>query len=86
MAKSTQDPAAQVAEPEANTAVVQSVPVVDQESFPLALGEFCSRLSTSSRQVELIAGFEHVELSAGRLKDTETAYMARWVEFGNLPA
>lgn len=51
----------------------------------ITLGEFCQRLSTSDRRVELIAGFHSEEVRAGKAKDLESAYMARFQEFVTKP-
>ena len=56
------------------------------KEFPLTLGEFCTRLSGTDRRVELIGAFEHAERVAGRAKDTESAYAARFVAFVSQPA
>lgn len=60
-------------------------PVVATD-FPLTLHEFCTRLSASDRRVELIGGFEHAERVAGRVKDTDANYGARFTAFINAPA
>lgn len=52
----------------------------------LTLAEFCTRLSSTDRRVELIGGFEHSERRAGRSKDTEEAYAARYADFLSQPA
>lgn len=54
--------------------------------FPLSLDEMCARLSQSDKRVELIGAFHHVERNAGRLKDTDAAYRARFAAFCNAPA
>lgn len=51
----------------------------------LTLTEFCVRLSTSVRRPELIAAFESVEKRAGRVKDTEANFRARFDAFVNTP-
>lgn len=56
------------------------------EAFPLSLDEFCARLSTSDRRVELIGGFHHSERAAGHTVDTEAAFAGRFVAFCNAPA
>lgn len=71
------------AAPEPVAAVAQ---VEAPSEFPLSLEEFCKRLSASDRRVELIGAFHHVEKSAGRDRDTESAYSARFVAFVNQPA
>lgn len=59
---------------------------VQQKEVPLSLHDFCIRLSTKERRVELIAGFEADERKANRLKDTESAYAARFQAFIKRPA
>lgn len=56
------------------------------KEFPLALEEFCARLSGDDKRVELIGGFHRTEKAAGRNKDTESAYKARYAVFANQPA
>lgn len=53
---------------------------------PLSLNEFCIRLSSSDRRVEMIGAFEHGERNAGRLSDTAQNYAARYQAFINKPA
>ena len=55
-------------------------------SNSLTLAEFCIRLSATDTRVELIGGFEASERGAGRVKDTEAAYAARYQDFINKPA
>lgn len=55
-------------------------------SVPLSLNEFCIRLSTKDKRVEMIGGFEHSERVAGRLSDTAENYAARYAKFLNQPA
>jgi hypothetical protein len=54
--------------------------------FPLSLDEACARISQGDKRVEMIGAFHHAERCAGRLKDTETAYRARYTAFCNAPA
>ncbi len=62
-------------------------PVVAEPSeFPLTLDEFCSRLSVTDKRVELIGAFHFTEKVAGRNKDLESAYQARFTAFINQPA
>ncbi len=56
------------------------------DSFDLTIDEFCLRLSTEIVAPELIGGFNHVEKAAGRVKDSEAAYRARYELFRNTPA
>lgn len=69
----------------AKTPAVAAKPV-ESAGTPLTLTEFCMRLSERERRVALIGGFEASEKRAGRVKDTESAYHARYVEFTNKPA
>lgn len=52
----------------------------------LTLEEFCARLSSTDRRVELIGGFHSDEKRAERFKDTESAYRARYQAFATKPA
>lgn len=63
----------------------QEAPAAEPEP-KVSLMEFCLRLSSRDRRVEMIAGFEHVEKAAGRLADAEAAYAARFDAFVNQPA
>jgi hypothetical protein len=54
-------------------------------TFDLTLDEFCERLSESDRRVELIGAFHFSERQAGRLKDAESAYRARYQAFMKKP-
>jgi len=56
------------------------------DAFPLAIDEFCARLSVSDRRVELIGAFHAVEKAAGRIKDLESAFAERFAAFVNQPA
>lgn len=67
-----------------NETVAKAAP--EQISEPLSLNEFCIRLSTKDKRVELIGGFEHSERVAGRLSDTAENYTARYAQFLNQPA
>lgn len=67
-----------------NQTVAKATPEVASE--PLSLNEFCIRLSTKDKRVELIGGFEHTERVAGRLSDTVENYTARYEAFLNQPA
>lgn len=49
----------------------------------VSLKRFCADLSVSDRRVELIGGFHHSELVAGRLLDTNEAYTQRYADFAN---
>lgn len=59
---------------------------VENEQEPkLTLAEFCTRLSESVNRPELLGSFEFVERRAGRLKDTGSAYRARFDAFVKTP-
>lgn len=65
--------------------VVVAEEVGSEKEYALTLEEFCTRLSVSDKRVELIGAFAHTEAVAGRSKDTETAYAARYSDFINKP-
>lgn len=67
-----------------NENVAQAAPAPKSE--PLSLNEFCIRLSTTDKRVELIGGFEHSERVAGRVADTAENYAERYTKFLNQPA
>ena len=62
-----------------------AVPVDKAGGEPLTLTEFCIRLSERDRRVALIGGFEFEEKNAGRSRDTEANYLARFEAFINKP-
>lgn len=64
----------------------ESAGVTKEPEVQLPLQDYCIRLSKQERRVELIAGFEHDERNAGRVKDTESAFAARYQKFINRPA
>lgn len=64
--------------PGAATAFVEGDVVLD-------LDEFCMRLSMSDGRVELIGAFHFTEKIAGRSRDNEAAYKARFDAFINKP-
>lgn len=66
--------------------VQNAAEVVKDTALPLTLEEFCSRLSTTDRRVELIGGFAFTEKAAGRTKDFEAGYRQRFAAFINQPA
>lgn len=51
----------------------------------ITIAEFCVRQSEKMTRPELLGGFEFVEKRAGRLKDTEAAYLDRFIAFQNTP-
>jgi hypothetical protein len=61
-----------------------AAPPAEQE-FKVTLDRFCVRLSGTSKQVELIAAFAHVERAAGRNHDFPSAYHSRFATFGSRP-
>jgi hypothetical protein len=54
-------------------------------SYPITLDEFCVLLSREHGP-EAVAGFHLSERAAGRLKDVDPAYRARFADFMNAPA
>lgn len=54
--------------------------------FKLTIEEFCTRLSASDRRVELIGAFHATETKAGRRKDSEDNFRARFAAFLKTPA
>jgi hypothetical protein len=78
MAKKTSDaPAIPAPSAPATAAVVGS--------YPITLDEFCVLLSRDHGP-EAVAGFQATERAAGRLKDIEPAYRARFADFMTAPA
>lgn len=75
MAKATQ--------PEAVSVPAQPV---EPAEYPLALEEFCTRLSVTDKRVELIGAFAHAETRAGRIKALATEYAGHYRAFVNKPA
>ncbi len=55
------------------------------EMSETTLSEFCIHLSQSDRRVELIGAFHASETAAGRVKDSSSAFSARFAEFVNKP-
>jgi hypothetical protein len=51
----------------------------------ITLEEFCTRLSMSDKRVELIGGFNYTETAAGRIKDAESDFQARFTAFTTKP-
>lgn len=64
--------------------VIEAVDSIDE--FPLTIDEFCTSLSQKDRRVEMIGAFHGSERRAGRIKDTRSAYGARYNDFINAPA
>jgi hypothetical protein len=60
---------------------LQSAPEIE-----LTLRDFCIRLSTKEKRVELISGFEADERRANRLKASESEFDERFKAFINRPA
>lgn len=54
--------------------------------FDLSLDEFCTRLSASKISPEMIGGFRHSLIAAGRIKDSTAAFDAAFVNFASTPA
>lgn len=68
-------------QPAKSAAVVRKI-----QPEQLALDEFCARLSENEKRYTLIAGFHSGEIKARRLRDTASAYEARFAAFINQPA
>ena len=51
----------------------------------LTLTDYCAALSRTDKRVELIGGFSAAETKAGRIKDTEAGFNARFLAFCNKP-
>jgi hypothetical protein len=51
------------------------------DNFPLTLNEFCARLSSTERRVELIGAFAHDERQSGVVKDSQAAFASRFAAF-----
>jgi len=65
-------------------AAAPAVPVAEARA-EVTLEEFCVRLSSKDRRVELLSAFHFDETRAGRFKDAESAYQARFEAFVNKP-
>lgn len=63
--------------------VVEAPPVADVQ--PLTLQEFCTRLSSKDKRVEMIGAFHYSETFAGIVKDTEAAFSSRFAAFVTKP-
>jgi hypothetical protein len=62
-----------------------AAPAAEQTDFPMGLDEFCARLSSTDKRVEMISAFHHLEKLAGKLQDTGKAYANRYTAFINRP-
>lgn len=56
------------------------------QTFDLTVDEFCTRLSATDRRPELIYAFSKDEKRAGRVKDSEANFTARFGAFAKRPA
>jgi hypothetical protein len=56
------------------------------ESFDLTLEEFCRRLSSKITAPELIGGFNHSQIAAGKIKGSEASFAAAFDAFSKQPA
>ncbi len=52
---------------------------------PLTLNEFCARLSSRVKRVELIGAFAHSAKAAGNLRRTEAEFQAQFDAFIKKP-
>lgn len=67
--------------------VVEEKPQVAQETeFKMSVKEFCARLSTTDRRVEMIGGFYSDEVRLGHFSDFEPAFRSRFDAFTKRPA
>jgi len=66
-------------------AKTEAVQAEASPALTFTLDEFCARLSETVKSPELLGAFHHVELAAGRSRDTAEAYRARFDEFLNKP-
>jgi hypothetical protein len=71
---------------EAVAAPVVALKDISPVEFDITIDEFCLRRSHSDKRVELLGAFHHMERNYGHIKDTETAYLARYADFANQPA
>lgn len=71
---------------QSNTPEPVSAEAPAASDFPLSLDEFCTRLSSTDKRVELIGAFHHVEKVAGRVQDTSGNFAARFEAFAKQPA
>lgn len=54
-------------------------------NFPMTLDEFCIGKSLSDRRVEMISAFHYTERLAGRTKDMQAEFEARFNAFAVAP-
>jgi hypothetical protein len=52
----------------------------------ITVEQFCTTLSSTDKQVELIGAFHHAERVAGRHTDTTDNYQSRYAAFASQPA
>lgn len=81
-----QNPTPVEVSPVENVQVEMPVPVAENAEVPVALDEFCMRLSQVERSVELIGAFHHLETAAARMSDKPSAYRARFADVLTRPA
>lgn len=67
------------------TNVAKSAPQTTDVVDEITIDEFCRRLSNTDKRVEMIGGFHADEKRAGRFKNTEARYRARFEAFVNKP-
>lgn len=67
--------------------IAVEVPVQqDDTAFPITLQEFCTRISTTDKRVELIGAFYTTKLTAGVTSATQADFSVMLDEFANQPA
>lgn len=64
--------------------VVIATPVL--APVAMSVDEFCLRLSSTDKRVEMISAFHSGERASGRSMDLETAFAVRYAAFCNAPA
>ena len=70
-----------------SAAAAEATAAVDQfAAQDVTLTEFCMRLSSGDRRVEMIAGFYSDEKANGRSKDSIAHFEARYAAFQVRPA
>lgn len=70
-----------------NETNVSASPVSADAGIEMTLEEFCLRMSDRKvdGRVELIHGFAYTERMAGHVKDTESSFNSRFIDFANKP-
>lgn len=85
MTKINKDAPAEVAAVIADAGAVATADVAPTAPQELTLQEFCQRLSSVDKRVELIGAFHYSETAAGTVKGLESAFADRFAAFLNKP-